>query len=68
MYPTDVEEEPGVRQLAADLKNIDQVMVAVLSSDKYQYLFEGLGHLVASIFISSTQHMKSINTNGIKKM
>ena len=69
MFPNDgVEEDPAVRKLATDLKDIDQVMVAVLSSEKYRYLFEGLGHLVASIFIASSQHIKSINTNGIKKM
>ena len=63
-----VEEESNVRQLALDLKNIDLVMVAVLSQDKYRYLFEGVGHLVAAIFIASTNHIKSINSNGIKKM
>lgn len=63
-----MQEDPNVRQLASDLKDIDLVMVAVLSQDKYQYLFEGLGHLVASIFIASTQQMRVINSNGIKKM
>lgn len=33
-----------------------------------RYLFEGLGHLVASIFITSTQYLKTINSSGIKKM
>ncbi len=65
---TNVGEDLAVRKLAADLKDIDQVMVAVLSSDKYRYIFEGLGHLVATIFIASSQHIKTINTNGIKKM
>ncbi len=63
-----VEEESNVRQLVNDLRNIDLVMVAVLSQDKYRYLFEGVGHLVAAIFIASTNHIKTINTNGIKKM
>ena len=34
----------------------------------HRYLFDGLGHLVASIFIGSTVYMRQINTNGIKKM
>ena len=69
MYEADgVEEEGSVKQLATDLKNIDLVMVAVLSQDKYRYLFEGVGHLVAAIFINSTNHIKTINNNGIKKM
>ncbi len=33
-----------------------------------RYVFEGLGHLVASILINSTQFLKRINENGIKKM
>ena len=33
-----------------------------------RYVFEGLGHLVASILINSTQYLKRINENGIKKM
>ena len=37
-------------------------------SSPSRYLFEGLGHLVASIFITSTQHLKTINSSGIKKM
>lgn len=63
-----VEKDRHVKDLADDLKNIDLVMVAVLSSDKYRYLFEGVGHLVAAIFICSTHHIKNININGIKKM
>ena len=63
-----VGEDTAVRKLATDLKDIDQVMVAILSPDKYRYLFEGLGNLVATIFIASAQHLKSINTNGIKRM
>jgi len=67
--PSDgVREDGNVRKLATDLKDIDQVMVAILSPDKYRYLFEGLGHLVATIFIASAQNMKTINNNGIKKM
>lgn len=62
------ETDPAVKRLATDLKDIDQVMVAVLSQDKYRYLFEGLGHLVATIFIASSSHIKAINTGGIKKM
>ena len=34
----------------------------------HRYLFDGMGHLVASIFIGSTEHMRKINTNGVKKM
>ncbi len=63
-----VGEDKIIQHLAADLKDTDLVMVAVLNPSKYRYLFEGLGHLVASIFIASTQHIKSINSDGIKRM
>lgn len=63
-----VEEDSAIQQLASDLKAIETKMVAVLSHNKYRYLFEGLGHLVASIFISSTHHIKTINSSGVKKM
>lgn len=66
--PDGVERDEAVQRLASDLKDIDLVMVAVLSQDKYRYLFEGVGHLVAAVFISSTNYIKAINTNGIKKM
>ena len=66
--PDGVEEDAAVRQLATDLKNIDLVMVAVLSQEKYRYLFEGVGHIVAAVFISSTNYIRTINTNGVKKM
>lgn len=54
--------------LAADLRDIDLVMVTVLTAVKYHYLFEGLGHLLALIFINSTRHITVINTSGVKKM
>lgn len=66
--PDGVEGDTAVKQLATDLKSIDLVMVAVLSQEKYRYLFEGVGHIVAAIFISSTNHIKTINSNGIKRM
>ena len=33
-----------------------------------QYIFEGLGPLIANILMSSVVHIRRINENGIKKM
>ena len=33
-----------------------------------QYIFEGLGPLIANIMMSSVTHIRRINENGIKKM
>lgn len=63
-----LESEQAVRALATDLKDIDTVMVSVLTPEKYRYLFEGLGHLVSAIFISSTQHMKTVTRSRVKKI
>jgi exocyst complex component 4 len=35
---------------------------------KVRYIFEGLGHLAASIFIHSSQHITKMNDNGKKRM
>lgn len=34
----------------------------------FQYIFEGLGHLIAKILISSVQYMQHINEGGIQRM
>lgn len=34
----------------------------------FQYIFEGLGHLIAKILISSAQYMNVIDEGGIQRM
>lgn len=34
----------------------------------FQYIFEGLGHLIAKILISSTQYMQVIDEGGIQRI
>ncbi|XP_067118263.1 exocyst complex component 4 [Centruroides vittatus] len=62
------EPDPEVTKLNKDLSNIDEAMTASLQPRKLKYIFEGLGHLVASILINSTVSIKRINENGVKKM
>lgn len=60
--------DAGVKDLGADLKALKMVTAGVLTAEKQVYLFDGLGHLIAAIFISSTAYLKKININGVKKM
>lgn len=41
-------------------------MIFILVS--LQYIFEGLGHLIANILMTSVVYIRRINDNGIKKM
>lgn len=59
--------DPEVVKLNKDLAGIDEALSACLQPSKFRYVFEGLGHLVASIIISSCQYVRRINDNGVKK-
>ena len=60
--------DTGIKELAEDLRTMKLVVSGVLTADKQNYLFEGIGHLTSAIFIGSTQYLKKININGVKKM
>lgn len=60
--------DAGVKDLGVNLKALKMVTAGVLTAEKQIYLFDGLGHLIAAIFISSTAYLKKININGVKKM
>lgn len=60
--------DPDIMKLNKDLASIEEAMTATLQPKKFKYVFEGLGHLISSILISSVQYIKRINANGIKKM
>jgi len=60
--------DPEVVKLNKDFSNIDEALSSGLQPRKFKYVFEGLGHLVASIIINSAQYIKRINENGVKKM
>lgn len=62
------DSDSGVKELGNDLKDLKVVLSGVLTSEKQNYLFDGLGHLIAAIFINSTSYLKKININGVKKM
>jgi len=64
----DLDPDLNVSKLNKDLISIEEALTASLQPRKFKYVFEGLGHLVASILINSTPSLKRINENGIKKM
>ncbi|CAH1783447.1 unnamed protein product [Owenia fusiformis] len=64
----DMDPDSNVLKLNRDLTSIEEAMAQSLQPKKFKYVFEGLGHLVSTILINSTQYLKRINENGIKKM
>uniref|UniRef100_A0A8D2L106 Exocyst complex component Sec8 n=1 Tax=Varanus komodoensis TaxID=61221 RepID=A0A8D2L106_VARKO len=60
--------DPLVVQLNKDISAIEEAMSASLQQHKFQYIFEGLGHLISCILINGAQYFKRISESGIKKM
>ncbi|XP_025829668.1 exocyst complex component 4 isoform X3 [Agrilus planipennis] len=62
------EPDPKVLELSRVLANVDEAMTSSLHPRKCKYIFEGLGHLIAKILISSSQYRQVINEAGIQRM
>ncbi|CAH1993571.1 unnamed protein product [Acanthoscelides obtectus] len=62
------EPDPKVLELSRVLANVDEAMTSSLHPRKCKYIFEGLGHLIAKILISSAQYMNVIDETGIQRM
>ncbi|KAG7483294.1 hypothetical protein JOB18_044704 [Solea senegalensis] len=60
--------DPLVVKLNKDISAIEEAMGAALLQHKFQYIFEGLGHLISCILINGAQYFKRISESGIKKM
>lgn len=60
--------DPLVVRLNKDISAIEEAMNASLQQHKFQYIFEGLGHLISCILINGAQYFKRISESGIKKM
>ncbi|XP_012877150.1 PREDICTED: exocyst complex component 4 isoform X1 [Dipodomys ordii] len=60
--------DPLVVKLNKDISAIEEVMSASLQQHKFQYIFEGLGHLISCILINGAQYFRRISESGIKKM
>ncbi|KAJ8961977.1 hypothetical protein NQ314_005758 [Rhamnusium bicolor] len=62
------EPDPKVLELSRVLANVDEAMTSSLHARKCKYIFEGLGHLIAKILISSAQYMHIIDEGGIQRI
>ncbi|XP_069485726.1 exocyst complex component 4 [Ambystoma mexicanum] len=60
--------DPLVVRLNKDISAIEEGMGASIQQHKFQYIFEGLGHLISCILINGAQYFKRISDSGIKKM
>uniref|UniRef100_A0A8C6P6D1 Exocyst complex component Sec8 n=1 Tax=Nothobranchius furzeri TaxID=105023 RepID=A0A8C6P6D1_NOTFU len=60
--------DPLVVKLNKDISAIEEAMGAAIQQHKFQYIFEGLGHLISCILINGAQYFKRISESGIKKM
>uniref|UniRef100_A0A1I7WFW0 Exocyst complex component Sec8 n=1 Tax=Heterorhabditis bacteriophora TaxID=37862 RepID=A0A1I7WFW0_HETBA len=60
-------KEP-VLDLGHDLQSFYQLLSSILSQSKLRYIFDGLGHLCASIFIHSSQHMPRLSDSAKKRV
>ncbi|XP_032955049.1 exocyst complex component 4 isoform X2 [Rhinolophus ferrumequinum] len=60
--------DPLVVKLNKDISAIEEAMGASLQQHKFQYIFEGLGHLISCILINGAQYFRRISESGIKKM
>ncbi|XP_014206548.1 exocyst complex component 4 [Copidosoma floridanum] len=62
------EPDPRVEELSRVLQHIDESLQSTLHPKKSKYIFEGLGHLIAKILISSAQYIERIDESGVQKM
>ncbi|XGW19971.1 hypothetical protein V3C99_003639 [Haemonchus contortus] len=62
------ELDAEVIELGRDLQSFHQLLSSILSQPKLRYIFDGLGHLCAAIFIHSSQHMPRLSEAGKKRV
>lgn len=62
------ELDAEVIELGRDLQAFHQLLSSILSQPKLRYIFDGLGHLCAAIFIHSSQHMPRLSESGKKRV
>ncbi|KJH53243.1 Sec8 exocyst complex component specific domain protein [Dictyocaulus viviparus] len=62
------ELDAEVVELGRDLQAFHQLLSSILSQNKLRYIFDGLGHLCAAIFIHSSQHMPRLTDAGKKRV
>ncbi|GMT27707.1 hypothetical protein PFISCL1PPCAC_19004, partial [Pristionchus fissidentatus] len=62
----DVDQE--VHELGRDMAAFYKLLAEILAVPKLNYIFDGLGHLCAAIFIHLSQHMPRLTDAGKKRV
>lgn len=62
------EADPRVEDLSRVLQQIDEALQTTLHPKKTKYVFEGLGHLISKILITSAQYIEKIDDSAIHRM
>lgn len=62
------DSDPEVVEFGKDLRQMHQLLSGHIAANKVKYLFDGLGHLCASIFINSSQHMSKLPDSAQKRL
>ncbi|XP_011498011.1 PREDICTED: exocyst complex component 4 [Ceratosolen solmsi marchali] len=62
------EADSRVEELSRVLQHMDEAFQSTLHQKKTKYIFEGLGHLIAKILITSGQYIERIDKSGIQRM
>ncbi|CAK8690303.1 unnamed protein product [Clavelina lepadiformis] len=63
-----MEHDFQITKLTKDIASVDENLSGALQQEKYNYIFEGLGHQTAAILIHGAKHIKRISPSGVKKM
>ena len=62
-------DDPKIIPLMDDLRRMhDELQQASLKPIKMVYVFEGLGHLITTIFINSASQIRRVKPNGVKRV
>ncbi|CDW52644.1 hypothetical protein TTRE_0000090601 [Trichuris trichiura] len=62
------EVDDQVIHLNKDLIRLNEILSGALQAPKQRYIFEGLGHLISTIFISGCQYIVRISDTGKKRI
>ncbi|CAD5210613.1 unnamed protein product [Bursaphelenchus xylophilus] len=65
---TQDENEREIENFRRDLTQFYQLLTHHIAPNKLKYLFDGLGHLCASIFIHCSQYIPKLSENGRKRI
>jgi hypothetical protein len=70
LYAGDVDTDPDecVLNMNRDLHRIYEQLSRSLQESKLNYIFDGLGFMIATIFVRAIKNFKKISTHGIAKM